>query len=98
MTPTQGQIIRMQGVLAVAMDNCVRPIVDQKWYIFLKKKKKKKKKELAIKIKTGVSKRKLNRSFLDSFLTTAFDGSDYELFFMNFKSDSILHIKLMGYK
>ena len=33
MTPTQGQIIRMQGVLAVAMDNCVRPIVDQKRYL-----------------------------------------------------------------
>ena len=96
MTPTQGQIIQMQGVLAVAMDNCVWPIVDQKRYLFWKKKKKKK--ELAIKKKTGVSKRKLNRSFLDSFLTTAFDGSDYELFFMNFKSDSILHIKLMGYK
>ena len=47
MTPTQGQIIRMQGVLAVAMDNCVRPIVDQKRYLFLKKKKKKKKKKRA---------------------------------------------------
>ena len=72
--------------------------ITKKVIIFKKKKKKKKKKELAIKIKTGVSKRKLNRSFLDSFLTTAFDGSDYELFFMNFKSDNILHIKLMGYK
>ena len=78
MTPTQGQIIQMQGVLAVAMDNCVWPIVDQKRYLFWKKKKKKKKKNY--------------------FLTTAFDGSDYELFFMNFKSDNILHIKLMGYK
>lgn len=47
--------------------------------------KKKKKKELAIKIKTGVSKRKLNRSSLDYFLTTAFDGSDYELFFYEFQ-------------
>ena len=44
MTPTQGQIIRMQGVLAVAMDNCVRPTVDQKKVLILKKKKKKKKK------------------------------------------------------
>ena len=55
-------------------------------------KKKKKKKKIDIKIKTGVSKRKLNRSSLDYFLTTAFDGSDYELFFMNFKSDNILLI------
>ena len=48
MTPTQGQIIRMQGVLAVAMDNCLWPIVDQKGTNFQKKKKKKKKKEVAI--------------------------------------------------
>ena len=61
MTPTQGQIIRMQGVPAVAMDNCLWPIVDQKGTYFSKKKKKKKKGSCYL------SKGKLNRSFLDSF-------------------------------
>ena len=39
MTPTQGQIIRMQGVLAVAMDNCLWPIADQEGTYFQTKKK-----------------------------------------------------------
>ena len=47
------------GCLAVAMDNCLWPIVDQKGTYFQKKKKKKGSRYL--------SKGKLNRSFLDSF-------------------------------
>ena len=42
MTPTQGKIIRMQGVLAVTMDNCLRPIVDQKGTYFQNKNNKRK--------------------------------------------------------
>ena len=80
MTPTQGQIIRMQGVLAVAVDNCVWPIVDQKRYLFWKKEK-----ELAIKIKTGVSKGKLNRSFLDYFFNNSFRRIWLWTFFYEFQ-------------
>ena len=77
MTATQGQIIRVHGVLPLAMDNCPRfkllwPTIDQNRYLFCQEKKK-----WAIKIKTEIDKRKLVRSYRDIFQPTAFDRSEY---------------------
>ena len=60
MTPTQRQIIRVHGVLPLAMDNCLLGTY------FAKKKKR------AIKIKTEIGKRKLVRSYQDIFSTNSF--------------------------
>ena len=76
MTPTQGQIIRVHGVLPLAMDNCLRfkllwPTIDQSRYLFCQEKKR------SIKIKTEIGKRNLVRSYQGIFQPTAFDRSEY---------------------
>lgn len=78
MTLTQGLLIRVHGLPALAMNNCSRlkllwPTIGQKGIHFAKTK-------WAIKIKTDVDKKEACRSYLDPFQPTAFGRSDYGLF------------------